>query len=177
MEYTLSDYRAATQNGNGWNDGLTAGIGGFLGSAFGNGGFGFGGGYNAGGRVATTEDLASGFNFAGVNNKLNELTAGVSGINQNIGNAICTSTYELTEKIGNCCCNTQLGIKDLMATVVAEGAATRNLIQENKIEGLQQQLTAMQINQAVCGIPKINPNAWGVYPYTCGVNACGCTNI
>ena len=67
--------------------------------------FGFGGnGYGRGldGRVATTEDLASGFNFAGVNNKLNEITAGISGINQNLGNAICSSTYELASKIDNC---------------------------------------------------------------------------
>ena len=171
--YSLADYRAATQGGD-WNNGLTAGVGAFVGSLFGNGGFGGFGGFGTGGRAATTEDLASGFNFAGVNNKLNEITAGVAGVNQNIGNAICTSTYELASKIDNCCCNTQLAIKDLTAAMVAENAATRNLIQENKIDALEQKLTAMQIEQAVCGIPKINPNAWGVYPYTCGANAyCG----
>lgn len=173
MDYTLSDIATATNDsdfggGNGmWIFALLI--------LFLSGGFG---GFNTGrNAAATTDELSAGFNFSGINNKLNEITAGIAGVNQNIGNAICTSTYELASKIDNCCCNTQLGIKDLMATVVAENAATRNLIQENKIEGLQQQITAMQINQAVCGIPKINPNAWGVYPYTCGVNACGCTNI
>ena len=62
------------------------------------GGFGFGGRNQA----ATTEELSAGFNFAGINNKLNEITAGIAGVNQNLGNAICTSTYELAGKIDSC---------------------------------------------------------------------------
>lgn len=129
----------------------------------GGGNFGFGGRQQA----ATTDEVSAGFNFAGINNKLNEITASVAGVNQNLGNAICSSTYELASKIDNCCCQTQLGIKDLMATVVAEGAATRNLIQENKIDSLQAQVNQLQLAQATCGIPKVNPYAWGTYPYTC----------
>lgn len=135
-----------------------------------NGGLGFGGNR---GNVATTDEVSAGFNFAGVNNKLNELTAGQASINQNLGNAICSSTYELASKIDNCCCNTQLAIKDLMATIVAENGATRSLIQENKIDSLQQQINAMQIQNAVCGIPKVNPYGYGTYSYPCFANT-GC---
>lgn len=135
----------------------------------GGNGFGFGGRNQA----ATTEELSAGFNFAGVNNKLNEITAGIAGVNQNLGNAVCQSTYELASKIDNCCCQTQLGIKDLMATVVAENSATRSLIQENKIEALQAQVNQLQLAQALCGVPKVNTYAWGVYPFTCGT----CQNI
>lgn len=136
----------------------------------------FGGGFGGfGGRAATQEDLASGFNFAGVNGKLNELVAGQANINQNLGNAICTSTYELASKIDQCCCNTQLAIKDLTATVVAESAATRSMMQQDKIEGLQAQVNQLQLAQAMCGVPKINPYGYGVYAYP----SCGsvCTNI
>lgn len=134
------------------------------------GGFGFGGNR----QTATTDELSAGFNFAGINNKLNELTAGQANINQNLGNAICQSTYELASKIDNCCCNTQLAVKDLMATVVAEGSATRNLIQENKIDSLQSQINQLQLSQALCGVPKVNPYGYGTYPYVCPNT---CTNI
>lgn len=61
-----------------------------------------------------------------------------------------------------------------MATVVAEGSATRNLIQENKIDSLQAQVNQLQLAQALCGVPKVNPYGYGTYPYTCPTT---CTNI
>lgn len=173
--YTLSDIRAATEGGDGFG-----GMGGgwfawiLLFALFGgNGGF-----LNGNNRAATVEEVAGGFNFAGVNNKLNEITAGIAGVNQNLSNAICSSTYELAGKIDNCCCQTQnligqvrydmaVGNGDLKAAIHAEGEATRAMIQQNKIETLQQQVYQLQLAQATCGIPRINQYAWGVYPYTC----------
>ena len=176
--YSLSDIRAVTDG----NDGMFGGNGlWFLALLFlfGNGGFGFGGRNQA----ATTEELSAGFNFAGINNKLNEITAGIAGVNTNLGNAICSSTYELASKIDQCCCNTQLGVQqvrydmavqngDLKALIHSEGEATRAMIQQNKIESLQAQVNQLQLAQAMCGVPRINPNAWGIYPYTCGTT-CG----
>lgn len=184
-EYSLADLAAVT---NGDNCGM-GGMGGgwfawiLLFALFGGG---FGGGFGANrfdGRCATVEDLAGGFNFSGVNNKLNEISAAVAGVNQNIGNAICSSTYELASKIDSCCCNTQAAVQqvrydmavqngDLKALIHSEGEATRNMIQQNKIESLQQQVNQLQLAQATCGLPRINQYAWGVYPYTCGCNTC-----
>lgn len=186
-EYSLSDLALATGNDNmGFGGGswvvwillfaLLGGNGGFL------------GGNN---RAASVDEVASGFNFSGINNKLNELVAGQSNINQNLGNAICSSTYELGGKIDACCCTTQnligqvrydMAVQngDLKAMIHSEGEATRNLIQQNKIESLQQQVNQLQLAQATCGIPRINQYAWGVYAYpTCGgYTGCGCgTNI
>lgn len=185
--YSLSDIAAATRD---VDNGFSGGIGGygilllfFLFAATG-GGFGGFGGRN---QAATTDEVASGFNFQGINSKLNELVAGQAGINQNLSNAICSSTYELANKIGDCCCQTQLGIQqvrydmavqngDLKALIHSEGEATRSMIQQNKIESLQAQVNQLQMSQALCGVPKINPNAWGVYPYAC--NPCyGSQNI
>lgn len=140
----------------------------------------FGGGFGGfGGRnqAATTDELSAGFNFSGINNKLNELTAGQASINQNLGNAICSSTYELGSKIDNCCCANQLATKDVMATVVAENAKTRDLIQQNKIESLQSQINQLQISQALCGVPKVNPYSYGTYAYPCFANSCGCNSV
>lgn len=166
--YSLSDIAAVTEGGFGGNNGgiWTLLI---LFALFGGGGFGFAANR---GNCATTEDLSAGFNFAGVNNSLKDLMLGQANINQNLGNAICSSTYELGSKIDNCCCNTQLAIKDLTATVIAENNATRNLIQENKIENLQSQVNQLQLAQAMCGVPKINTYAYGITP----LNACNFNN-
>ena len=147
------------------------------------GGFGFGN--NARNQAATTDELSAGFNFSGINNKLNEITAGVAGVNTNLGNAICSSTYELASKIDNCCCTTQRSVDqvrydmavqngDLKALIHSEGEATRAMIQQNKIESLQQQVNSLQLAQATCGIPKVNQYAWGVSPYTCNT---GCNGV
>lgn len=131
---------------------------------FANGGFGFGGGRA---QAATTDEVAAGFNFSGVNNKLNEIVAGQAGINQNLSNAICSSTYELGSKIDSCCCQTQLGIKDLMATVIAEGNATRTAMLEQENANLRQADLKNYISLNSCGIPRVSNTAWGVYPLTC----------
>ena len=193
--YSPADY--AVMNG---NDGFGMGGGGFLAwillfALFGGNGFGFGGNRQA----ATTDELSAGFNFSGINNKLNELTAGQANLNQNLSNAVCTSTYELAGKIANveaalqaCCCDLRgevaqvrydMAIQngDLKALIHSEGEATRNLIQQNKIETLQQQVSQLQLAQAMCGVPRISPYGYGVYAYpacagvTYGCNTC--TNI
>ena len=63
---------------------------------------------------------------------------------------------------------------DLKALIHSEGEATRAMIQQNKIESLQQQVNSLQLAQATCGIPKVNQYAWGVSPYTCNT---GCNGV
>lgn len=178
--YSLSDIRTATSG-----DGMFGGNGiWFLALLFlfGMNGFGGFGGRN---QAATTDELSAGFNFAGINNKLNEINAGIAGVNTNLGNAICSSTYELASKIDNCCCNTQLGVQqvrydmavqngDLKALIHSEGEATRNMIQQNKIESLQAQINQLQLAQATCGLPRISPYGYGVYAYPTCSSGCSC---
>lgn len=190
MENSMSpaDMRAVLDGSNcGYGDGWGGGMGGgwfawiLLFALFGGGGFGF----NNRGNCASTEDLASGFNFSALQGKTNDILAAVNNVNQNIGNAVCSSTYELGSKIDSCCCNTQSAIQqvrydmavqngDLKALIHSEGEATRNLMQQNKIESLQQQINALQLNSALCGIPRTSPYGYGIYAYpTCGgVNNC-----
>lgn len=115
-EMTPADVAAVTNRDYCYNDGFGMGGSGlwFLAILFLLGGGGFGGWSNRG-NVATTEDLASGFNFSGVNNKLNEITAGIAGVNQNLSNAICQlgyqnaqHAYELGSKISECLDNFML---------------------------------------------------------------------
>lgn len=115
----------------------------------GNGGYGFGrGGIGGGtysealgyelGKVATTNDVASGFNNSAVLGSLNDIkltqasnlnfiNQGFAGLNTQIqagfagvDNAICTLGYQnqqgfntLAHQISDCCCRTQASIADL----------------------------------------------------------------
>ena len=173
---SVADIAAVTRNNDYCNDGMGFG-GGWLSwilifALLGGGGFGFGGRAQA----ATTDEVAAGFANSAVLNKLNELTVGQANVNQNIGNAVCSSTYELASKIDNCCCNTQAAIQqvrydmavqngDLKALIHSEGEATRNLMQQNKIESLQQQINALNLQTALCGIPRTSPYGYGIYAY------------
>ena len=173
---SVADIAAVTRNNDYCNDGMGFG-GGWLSwilifALLGGGGFGFGGRAQA----ATTDEVAAGFANSAVLNKLNELTVGQANINQNLGNAVCSSTYELGSKIDNCCCNTQAAIQqvrydmavqngDLKALIHSEGEATRNLMQQNKIESLQQQINALNLQTALCGIPRTSPYGYGIYAY------------
>ena len=184
---SVADIAAVTRNNDYCNDGMGFG-GGWLSwilifALLGGGGFGFGGR----GQAATTDEVAAGFANSAVLNKLNELTVGQANINQNLGNAICSSTYELASKIDNCCCNTQAAIQqvrydmavqngDIKSLIHSEAEATRNLMQQNKIESLQQQINALNLQTALCGIPRTSPYGYGIYAYPAcsGYNgACG----
>lgn len=141
------------------------------------GGFGGFGGFGGRGQAATTDELSAGFNFAGINGKLNELVAGQANINQNLGNAICSSTYELASKIDNCCCSTKEAIGQVRYDMAVQNSELKAMMQQNKIEGLQAQVSQLQLAQAMCGVPKINPYGYGVYAYPSCAGFNSCANI
>lgn len=186
-EYSIADLVAAMGGNNGFGGfgGWGGLLIGFLGGALLSGGGLFGGYGNQRGNVATTEDLASGFNFSALQGKTNDILAAVNGVNQNLGSAVCTSTYELASKIDNCCCNTQLGVQqvrydmavqngDIKALIHSEAEATRNMMRDTENANLRQQLNYAQMQGLLCGIPRISTTAWGVYAYpTCQTGTCG----
>lgn len=170
MDMTPADYAAINRDG----DGMFGGNGiWFLALLFLFGGNGFG--FNGRNQAATTDEVSAGFNFAGINNKLNDISAAIATEGRTTDNAICQLGYRtleqtsaLSAQMASCCC-------DLKTAIHAEGEATRSLIQQNKIEGLQQQINQLQLNAALCGIPRTSPYGYGIYAYpTC--NPCGCTN-
>lgn len=174
--YSLSDIAAVTDGNNGFMGGGNCLAWILLFVLFG-GGFGNWGNRNQ--QCATTDELSAGFNAVGVNNKLNDISAAIAGVNQNIGNAICQSEYKalehqaaLSAQIAQCCCDTQQAIH-------AEGEATRAMIQQDKIETLQQQVNQLQLNSALCGVvryPMQTTYGAGYSPFFGGCNT-GCTCI
>ena len=158
--YTLSDIAAVTDGGMGnMGGGWFAWI--LLFALFGGNGFGFGGRSQA----ATTDELSAGFNFSGINNKLDGISTAIATEGRNLDNAICTLGYNslqqtsaLSAQMANCCC-------DLKTAIHAEGEATRNMIQQDKIEALQSQISALQLNQALCGVVRYPTST--TYATTC----------
>lgn len=143
MEGEFPTVVSSGNNGNGmWGqDGIWAIL---LLALLGNRGFGFGGGYGGGagfvsgdalgyelGKVATTNDVASGFNNSAVLSSLNDIKLGqAQAINYNnqgfaglntallqgfhgVDNAVCSLGYNLTHQISDCCCGVKSAIADL----------------------------------------------------------------
>lgn len=112
------------------------------GNGFGfGGGNGFFGGYDIG-KLATTNDVAVGFNNSAVLSSLNDLKLGQAGLQQTlcqccngINQAINTNGYEtrlavngLSSQLANCCCDLRAGQADLRYTMAQDTCAITNAI-------------------------------------------------
>lgn len=156
MGYGMGGFGGGFGYGGDWILGLIV-----LAALFNGGGFGgFGG--NGGG-------FQQGFNTQNILSKLDGITNGISdatyalnnslnGINMNLSNALCSTTYELAGKIDanrfaaqQCCCETQRLIESvkyanaentcqIVNAIHAEGEATRGLITQNQIQELRDKL-------------------------------------
>jgi hypothetical protein len=186
---SLADIAAVTRNNNtdGFGDGNGWWIILILLFALGGNGFGYGNG--VAGRVATVEDVNSSANFTRLENQVrfneNAIQNGFSNTFNGIANLgyrelenFSTLRYDnaigqkdLMAQIADCCCKTQTAIH-------AEGEATRALIQENKIEALQNKINALELQAATANVVRY-PTGFsysaGPSPF-CGTG-CGCGNI
>lgn len=111
---------------------------------WGNNGNGFGGGFGGGngfvggydiGKLATTNDVAVGFNNSAVLNSLNDLKLGQAGIQQTlcqgfngVNTSILTSTSGLQAQIADCCCTTQRAIDGVNYNMATNTCTITNAI-------------------------------------------------
>lgn len=183
--YSLSDIAAVTNDGmfGGGNNGI---LWLFAILLLGGGGFGWGGRSQA----ASTEDLASGFNFSALQNKTNDILAAVNNNNQVLGNAICQLGYQdlqnfnvLERQIADCCCATQRAVDSVKfdmanysaATNAAITAGTQKILDKmcaDQTAAMQARIQQLELQQALCGIPRTNPYGYGIYAYP-SCNPCG----
>lgn len=120
---------------------------------------------------------------------------GIDGVNQNLGNALCSTTYELAGKIAElsrqnseCCCTTQRAIDSvnyngamntasINQNTTAQTQKILDAISANKIENLQNQVNQLQLQNAMAGVVRY-PNGWtynaGTSPFCNGGCSCGC---
>lgn len=191
---SVSDIAAVTRNNDCYGDGFGMG-GGWLSwllifALIGGNGFGFGGNRS---NVATTEDLASGFNFNALQGKTNDILAAVNNNNQVLSNAICQlgyqdaqHTYDLSRQIADCCCTTQRGIDSVKfdmanysaSTNAAITAGTQKILDkmcENEKAAMAARIQSLELQQALCGVIRYPTATTYAVPSTCfGFNGCGC---
>ena len=110
----------------------------------GNRGFGFGGGFGGGdgfiggydiGKLATTNDVAVGFNNSAVLNNLNDLKLGQAGIQQTlcqgfngVNTSILTSTNAIQSQLADCCCGIQRSIDSVNYNIAKNTCDITNAI-------------------------------------------------
>lgn len=193
MDMTPADVAAVIRNNDCYGDGFGMG-GGWLSwllifALIGGNGFGFGNRNQA----ATTEDLASGFNFSALQNKTNDILAAVNNNNQVLSNAICQlgyqdaqHTYDLSRQIADCCCTTQRGIDSVRfdmanysaSTNAAITAGTQKILDkmcENEKAAMAARIQSLELQQALCGVIRYPTATTYAVPSTCfGFNSCGC---
>lgn len=165
---------------------------------FGGNGFGFGGRGYDGFNNAATQEILFGQQFQTLDSKIDRVNNGIcdaayalnnSILNNQIslGTAITNEGRAMQTQLANCCCENLRNVDSVRfdmanynastaAAIHAEGEATRKMLYENKIETLQNQINALQLQNAMCGVVKY-PNSLtynaGVSPF-CG---CGCNNL
>lgn len=149
------------------------------------------GGLGGGGdRQATVGDVQRSTDFAALERQNNETVASVrQGVYDTTG-AIKDMGYntlgelrdlEATTNAGfanmqRCCCETQRaidGVKyegaintaSINQTTTAQTQKILDALADNRMADMQNQINQLQLQAALCGIPRVNTDAYGVYPY------------
>ena len=139
---------------------------------WGNNGNGFGGGFGGGngflggydiGKLATTNDVAVGFNNSAVLSSLNDLKLGQAGLQQTlcqgfngVNTSILTSTNAVQSQLAGCCCDLARSIdgvnynmaKNTSDIIQANNANTQRIIDtltQNEITSLRTELQSAQL--------------------------------
>lgn len=199
--YSLSDVAAVTRG----NDGFGFGEGGFfwifalllLPMMWGGG---FGGWGNRNGEPVTESGLCNAMNFNNLENAVGRGFDQQSQFAFQNQRDLCTSTATLSNQMTNgfygvqgqlaeCCCTTNRNIDQLRydgamntaainANTTAQAQKILDAISGNRMADMQNQINQLQLNAALCGVPRFQPGtvygAIPVNPFFGNWNSCGC---
>lgn len=187
--YSLSDLASVTKG----NDGFGGNMGFFWIFALlllangGFGGIGTRGDYGAFATSASQQDILFGQKFSDLDNKIDRLGNGIADATFALNNAITSEGRATQTQLANCCCENQRNVDALRydmtnqinavnANTTAQMQKILDVISQNKIESLQAQVNALQLQNTMAGVVK--------YPmattYTSGSNpfcSCGCSGF
>ena len=190
--FSLADIAAVTGNegfggmGGGW-------LAWILVFALCGGGFGFGN-RNFNGNPVTEADLCTSQNFNNLQNAVGRISDNQAAIARQTDNAICQIGYQnlqntsaLAAQLADCCCTTQRaidGVKFDMANYAASTnaaitAGTQKILDKlcaDQTAALQARVQSLELQQALCGIPRTNPYGYGIFAYPAFNNVTACGN-
>lgn len=157
------------------------------------GGNGFGGWGNRGGGPVTEADLCTANSFNELKSQVGRMNDQQAAIARQTDNAICQIGYQnlqntnlLERQIADCCCTTQRAIDSVKFDMANYAAATNAHVSEqtqkvldaitgNRMADMQNQINQLQLQAALCGIPRTNPYGYGIYAYpACSGVSYGC---
>ena len=161
---------------------------------FGINGNGFGGangGYDRFATAASQQEILFGQQFQGLDNKIDRIGNGIADATFALNNSVTTEGRSIQSQLADCCCKNQSNVDALrfdmsnyacetQKAIHAEGEATRNMLQQNKIESLQAQINNLQMQNAMAGVVRYPmSSAWAMNgnPF-CGTTALAtCGNV
>lgn len=186
---SLADISAVTRNNDGFgfgNEGL------WLFAILALMGGGFGNWNNRGNGCVTEADLCNANSFSELKGQVGRMNDQQAAIARQSDNAICQLGYQnlqnfntLERQIAECCCQAQLGVQSVKFDMANYAAAinanttaqTQRILDkmcEDKTAAMASRIQQLELQQALCGIPRTNPYGYGIYAYpACG---CGTTN-
>ena len=157
------------------------------------GGNGFGGWGNRGGGPVTEAELCTANSFNELKSQVGRMNDQQAAIARQTDNAICQIGYQnlqntnlLERQIADCCCTTQRAIDSVKFDMANYAAATNAHVSEqtqkvldaitgNRMADMQNQINQLQLQAALCGIPRTNPYGYGIYAYpACSGVSYGC---
>lgn len=126
----------------------------------GGGAFGGGGDYGRFATASSQQEILFGQQFQGLDNKIDK-----------IGYGIADSTFALNNTIINEGRQTQNQLYAMNESLGDKITSIGAMIQQNKIDTLQNEVNTLKTQNMFCGVPKISPYMYQIQP-NCGCN-CG----
>lgn len=163
------------------------------------GGYGYGAGGELSGyaSAASQQDILFSSKFQNLDSKMDKIGYGIcdstyalsqqiNGAQSTIGGAIVNEGRAIQTQLANATLDNQRNV-DSVRYDMANFAASINSNIDNKFAAIEksqleqrlasqaQQISQLQMQASLCGIPRISTYAWGTYPYTAPpVPSCGC---
>jgi len=159
--YSLSDIKSMMDGGSGVGSSSLILIILFL-LIFGGGAFGGRNNVNEYATAASQQEILFGQRFSNLDNKMDKLGNGIADATFALNNAITTEGRNIQTQL--CAINSNIDNKF---------AALEKSQLEQRIAEQAAQINQLQMAQAMCGVPKISTNAWGIYPYNAQPACCG----
>lgn len=139
--------------------------------------FMLGGGWNRGGdygqyaTAASQQEILFGQRFSSLDNKLDRLGNGIADATYALNNTITGEGRSLQGQLSE-------AKYELAGTVTTQTQKILDAMAADKIGSLQAEVSELKMQAALGGIPRINPYAYGLMPYSpCGCNGCRCGQV
>lgn len=187
---------AAVNGNNGWGGFGNEGLWFFAILALMGGGFGNWGNRGTGDRNATVGDVQRATDFAALERQNNETVAAVRQAAYDNQGAIKDGNYNVLGEIRDlqsaaasgfarqqeCCCetlraidgvnyNAAMNTASINANTTAQTQKILDAISGNRMADMQNQINQLQLQAALCGIPRTTPYGYGIVPQFAGCNS------